>query len=350
MTTKRSPHWEQPADSAAVHADDLLLGAIGRGAPTPASEPVVDLLSAWRAEITQAADRSLARDSPIPIPRGAAHPTQRSPRPLLLTSAAVAVIALLCLATLNATPQSPLWPITTAVFPQRADARLAQEAIHHARQAAAEGRYADSQRHLDRATDLLDRLGSDPRIEQLRSEIDAIRTAILDADPPASSAEPPVPAPSEPPVPAPSEPPVPAPSEPPVPAPSGTARPSPARPANPAPPTAPPSSIAPLSPVAPAQPEAPAPATSVPAESPAPTNPASPGKPAHAIPARIVLPPPGQHRPARPYPAPRGSARVPDSTPRTGTHRDPRDGTPPRQCRNCPLSPHHSKVAVPVYR
>src|SRR5215211_2027836 len=160
-----SSHRGQPADPAAVHDDDLLLTAIGQGMPPPAGEPVADLLSAWRAEIIRATARSLAYDARPAVRRGTA---RRALRQLAVAATAVVVTAGLVAATFNATPQSPLWPVTTTFFPQQANIRLAREAIHDARQAAAEGRYGDSQHHLEEAAGLVDRLGSDPLIEQLR--------------------------------------------------------------------------------------------------------------------------------------------------------------------------------------
>ncbi|HET8662077.1 MAG TPA: hypothetical protein VFM55_24220 [Micromonosporaceae bacterium] len=182
-----SPHRGQPADPAAVHDDDLLLTALGQGLPPPAGEPVADLLSTWRAEIIRAAARSLAGEAGPTARRGTARWALRQ---LVVAATAVVVAAGLATAAFNASPESPLWPVTTAFFPQRANIQLAQEAIHDARQAAAEGRYDDSQRHLEEAAGLVDRLGSDPRIEQLRSEIDAVRTAIPDAGPSVSGTGP----------------------------------------------------------------------------------------------------------------------------------------------------------------
>ncbi|HET8683863.1 MAG TPA: hypothetical protein VFM54_18635 [Micromonosporaceae bacterium] len=284
-----SPHRGQPADPTAVHDDDLLLSAIGRDMPPPAGEPVVDLLSAWRAEIVRTAARSLACDARPAARQGTA---RRALRQLVLAATAVVVTAGLA-AAFNATPESPLWPVTTAFFPEQANVRLAREAIHDARQAAAEGRYGDSRRHLEEASRLVDRLGSGPRIEQLRSEIDALRTALPGAEPPVSGIAPPA-----------------ADTEPPVPAPSGTARPGPV-PASPAP--------APADPAPPAGPLLPSPVPSSPVPaSPAPATPVAPG-PARPAPTTGPRPVP---RPGTAHASPPGTAARPDTAARPGPGRE----------------------------
>ncbi|HZN19791.1 MAG TPA: hypothetical protein VFB84_16645 [Micromonosporaceae bacterium] len=72
---------------------------------------MADLLSAWRAEIIQAAARSRAYDARPAARQGTA---RRALRQLAMAAAAVAVTAGLVAGTCTATPESPLWPVTTA--------------------------------------------------------------------------------------------------------------------------------------------------------------------------------------------------------------------------------------------
>jgi hypothetical protein len=106
----------------------------------------------------------------------------------------VAMTGVLGVATLHATPDSPLWPVTTTVFPERANLFLAQQSIRDARQAAAEGRYTDSYRHLDRAMALIDQLGAHPQGPQLRAEVNAIKLTLPATFQPAAPAPAPAPA------------------------------------------------------------------------------------------------------------------------------------------------------------
>jgi hypothetical protein len=184
MTTRPPRNGVPPVDPAALRHDELLIEAISRGELVHPDEAIATLLSAWQVEVTQAAARTRPPGLPCltPVsPRGRrrpAVPPRTQVRAGWLAAAAVTVTAGLGLATLNATPDSPLWPVTKTVFPERAGLVLAQQAIQDARRAAAEGRYGETRRHLERATMLLNDLEADRLTGQLRSEISTIRASL----------------------------------------------------------------------------------------------------------------------------------------------------------------------------
>lgn len=185
-TTPPAPRRPSPAEQlTAVERDEILVDALASGQPAPAGEPVADLLSAWRTEVTAAAQRALDHGTPLPA---RPVPIRTSPglprRPILIAAAAVALSGGFGLVTLNAPPASPLWPVTQTVFPRRAALRLARQAIDDAREAAAQGRYADARRHLEQAETLIQRLGDDPLSDELRAEVDMVRRTLPEAGSP----------------------------------------------------------------------------------------------------------------------------------------------------------------------
>src|SRR5687768_10599192 len=92
-----------------ISADDLLLDALGRGAPVPDDDPVVAALGAWRVDI----EDGLSPDAPLATPDVAAVHRRRISvlTRMLLGAAAAAVVAVgLAVSTHQAQPGSPLWP------------------------------------------------------------------------------------------------------------------------------------------------------------------------------------------------------------------------------------------------
>lgn len=168
---------------SAIERDEQLLDALGSGQPTTDGEPVTDLLAAWHEDVARAAERASARRRPPAGTTGGRAPRISGRRAALAAAAALTMAGTVGLTTFNATPQSPLWSLAEAVFPERARLVLAEQAIRDARSAAAEGRHRDAQRRLDEATRLLSGLPDEPRLQQLRGEIDTIRNT-MPAEPP----------------------------------------------------------------------------------------------------------------------------------------------------------------------
>lgn len=183
------PHAQEPFDVATVTRDEAMLDALGRGESPPADDEVAVLLAAWRAD--------LAADLPaVPVVRPAAVPDapneptmpagsgRRRRRVLqrVVGTVAAAVVGLagaVTLAASNAAPGSLLWPVTEAVYEERAESRVAaheaEERIAQARQAAAEARYSDAARLLDEATALVGKVRDKGLAQRLLDEIKALR-------------------------------------------------------------------------------------------------------------------------------------------------------------------------------
>jgi hypothetical protein len=179
VVTERS--GEQHVDLAAIRADDALLDALGRGEPAPSGDDLAGLVVAWRAE--------LATDPPSDALEPPAHGTAVRPVPVRrratgfrrALAGAVAAAAVLGGVTLGAQrsgPDSPLWPITRVLYPQRADVREAEHAIGLARDAAAAGRYDEARRLLDVAAAQAETVTDPASRQRLRDRIDELRRSL----------------------------------------------------------------------------------------------------------------------------------------------------------------------------
>jgi hypothetical protein len=187
MTDSRPSPPERPVDLDVLRADDLLLDALGRGEPGPADDGVAALLAAWRAELTEA-PAAAAVDGPtvvIDVPADDAPVAEVVPitrawrRRRARLGVAAAVLAVVAggtgIAAAQASPGSPLWPITHLVNPDRVDVLDAESAIADARKAATEGRSADAQRLVTRADVLVSRVRDRRVAARLRAELDDVR-------------------------------------------------------------------------------------------------------------------------------------------------------------------------------
>jgi hypothetical protein len=91
----------------------------------------------------------------------------------------------------GAGPDSPLWPVTRAVYPDRADSRMhqaaAQRDLDDAQQAVAAGDTTDARRYLDDAGHHLSRVKASAEATKLRQRADRMRRK-LDAANAASAA------------------------------------------------------------------------------------------------------------------------------------------------------------------
>lgn len=177
MTDHSPSRFERPIDLGVLHADDLLLDALGRGDPPPSGDGLADALAAWRADLA---------DPPEPAPVNNVMPISRARRRrgVRLAVAAAALVATIGgtgIAAAQAGPDSPLWPITHLVNPDRADVLDAESAIADARRAVTERRRDDARRLLDRADALISRV-RDPRdAARLRAELDQVRHLLATA-------------------------------------------------------------------------------------------------------------------------------------------------------------------------
>ncbi|MEE6262459.1 hypothetical protein [Plantactinospora sonchi] len=206
----------EPLDPRVIDADDLLLDALGRGEPGPDDDPVAGLLAAWHAELDT--DRPAETAEIRPAPDRTRRPERRPgvtapgrrrsgrlreraggplPRRLAFsTAAAVVVVALLGLGVNRAGPTSPLWPITSAVYPDRSAVRAVEHTLGLAEDAVATRRYDDARRHLEQALGQVAAVRDPVEERRLRADIDRIRGGLpVNAEPDPTPATPAVPSP-----------------------------------------------------------------------------------------------------------------------------------------------------------
>ncbi|MDW5325220.1 hypothetical protein [Plantactinospora sp. KLBMP9567] len=221
-------------DPAVVAADDLLLDTWGRGASAVGDDPLAGLLTAWRAELDtdlpafdldaafvltrpqqvgQGPDGIRPPRTAVPVrrprpgasasrlpagrrpgagPAGSARKAAGRPGPsrppvrpgllvrrLVLSSVVgVVVTALLGLGVNHAGPTSPLWPVASAVYPDRSAVRAAEHTIQLAREAVAERRYAEARAELDRAAVQVTEIRDSAEAGRLRTEIERVRLGL----------------------------------------------------------------------------------------------------------------------------------------------------------------------------
>jgi hypothetical protein len=208
-----------------IAADDVLLDLIGRGEPAPEDDKLAGLMATWRADLDadQPGDLDIMAilaelsDDTAPIRpavpeeeplKPAPAPARRRWRPgrryLVGAAAALLLIAGLGVGASQAGPDNPLWPVARVLYPERTDVRLAEHNIALARRAAADGRYADARRTLDKAAGTLGRIDDRDLVGRLLAQIEEIRRTLPPADAqrdttpatPSPSASSPAPAPA----------------------------------------------------------------------------------------------------------------------------------------------------------
>jgi hypothetical protein len=217
----------------ALDLDDELLDALGRGDRPAGGDRLALMLAAWRDDLDEPADRPLDGATPGPetvalvpdttearangqasIPRPGIRPPRpsvplRSARPMpnrpardqasgphgsrrwtrrsRIAFAATVVFAvglvsgIVVAAASNATPNSPLWPVSQLLYPERADRVGAQDALTRARVAASEGRLGDARRLIDEAQALISKVADPAERTRLQSELDQIRQLVSSA-------------------------------------------------------------------------------------------------------------------------------------------------------------------------
>ncbi|SCF07103.1 Anti-sigma-D factor RsdA to sigma factor binding region [Micromonospora coriariae] len=190
------PDGGEEVDLAAIHSDDLLLDALGRGEQEADADGLTAMLAAWRADVT-ADQADTVVDGPAhvvpPPPDGrsgtlrAGAPTSPVPGPprwqpsvrraLGFAAAVVAVLMLatgLGVASHDAGPTSPLWSLTKVLHPERAEVLGVEHSTARARAAVAAGRYDEARELIDQAQRDLGRVTDPADATRLRADIDAV--------------------------------------------------------------------------------------------------------------------------------------------------------------------------------
>jgi hypothetical protein len=189
-------------DLTVIAADDALLDTLARGEPAPDDDKLAGVLAAWRADLdddqpadfdvaamlAELPDETESQGDPVPVqavPSAAPRrwrPGPRARRYLTGLAAAGLLVGGLALGAGQAGPESPLWPITRVLYPERSDLRLAEHNIGLAREAAAAGRYADARRTLDKAAGDVERVDDPELAGRLRAQIEEIRRTLPPVD------------------------------------------------------------------------------------------------------------------------------------------------------------------------
>jgi hypothetical protein len=197
----RGPIEDRPAELSAIAADDALLDALGRGEPAADDDRLAGLLAAWRADLDDDLpgefelpdDLDLDETAELParvslVKATAAaevatvtpirRPRKRMRRFAVGIAAGAVLIAGVGIGANRAGPDSPLWPVAQALYPEHAEVRLAEHRIGLARAAVADGRYADARQWLARASASVDRIRDQRTAQRLRAEIEELRRSL----------------------------------------------------------------------------------------------------------------------------------------------------------------------------
>ncbi|GIJ43325.1 hypothetical protein Val02_02110 [Virgisporangium aliadipatigenens] len=169
-----------------IAAIDELLDAVSRGDDLPGSDTLAAALKEWRTDL----DEDIPESAPIPeIPPAPARTFWR--RVAVGVAAASVLAGGLSIAAHGAGPDSPLWPVTKAVYGETADLRLVEHTIARARTAVDAGRYDEARRLLDDASEGVGKIRDRGTAQRLRSDIDEIRGRLpVPATPPAPAVSP----------------------------------------------------------------------------------------------------------------------------------------------------------------
>lgn len=228
MTDTTPSPSNEPVDLDVIRSDDALLDALGRGESAASNDRIDTLLAAWRADLAVGSvDAAVRRmDSPVGCVGTAAggvdlaaetahvstirsaHPAaasagvestpdsarqqrvsreRRMPRRARLAVAAAAVAAIVggtVGAAATATPGSPLWSISQAIYPARADRLAAEDALAQARRAVDARNFEQARRALVHAEQLISRVDDPREAALLRGELRQIEQLLLPASAP----------------------------------------------------------------------------------------------------------------------------------------------------------------------
>jgi hypothetical protein len=228
MTDTTPSPSNEPVDLDVIRSDDALLDALGRGEPGASDDGIDALLAAWRADLAvgrvdaaarrvdssagrvgtaeggadlaaEAARVSTIRSAhpaaasagvePVPgsVRRQRVSRERRMPRRARIAVAAAAVAAAVggtVGAAATATPGSPLWPISQAIYPARADRLAAEDALAQARRAVDARNFEQARRALVHAEQLISRVRDPREAALLRGELRQIEQLLLSATAP----------------------------------------------------------------------------------------------------------------------------------------------------------------------
>jgi hypothetical protein len=190
---------DEPTDLSRISADDALLDALGRGEAAPPGDELAGLLHDWRADL----DEKLDANQPLVgelLEARSNRPIELKPRRRgvkLLTGIAAAILVLggIAAGAGQAGPNSPLWPLTKVMYPERADTRSAEQAISRAKAAIAANRLDEANHQLDQATTLVGRLQNPDDKRRLTDQIAQLRRVLAAKTAPSLPATPSAPVP-----------------------------------------------------------------------------------------------------------------------------------------------------------
>ena len=174
MNEQQVPTFEP--DEATLARDDALLDALGSGAKLPGEDTLAMALYMWREDLS------------APPKAVAAERARRKKRRITWGIIAAALAATLgtgatVAAASSAQPDSPLWPITQWVYPERASttsAAVAKERIADAQTAVDEQHLPEAKKLLDEAETLIANVTSLLEKEALMADLQRVR-AVLNA-------------------------------------------------------------------------------------------------------------------------------------------------------------------------
>ncbi|MPZ86055.1 MAG: hypothetical protein GEV28_39080 [Actinophytocola sp.] len=193
-------------DLTTLRDDDQLLDQLGRGAP--ADGDVEEMLAGWRAGLPDAGptDRHLldavtatvtgrraARRRREHASRRRGAPNRRRTARVSSSAAAAVLIAggTVTVAAAHAGPDSPLWPVTRAVYGDLAESRVARDgaiqAVSDARTEAGRGHYPEAERLLAVADSLVVKVHEPADARRLRLDIATVRDLLPKPQLPATS-------------------------------------------------------------------------------------------------------------------------------------------------------------------
>ncbi|NES27969.1 hypothetical protein GCE86_09605 [Micromonospora terminaliae] len=196
-----SEHWpdggEEP-DLTTIAHDDLLLDVLGGGGGWEAdADGLTAMLAAWRADLTADEENTDVTGAHGLHSRTAVHHpvdqvgadttsghfpasapsrpfTRRALRLAAAVAAALVLLTALGVGSRNAGPNSPLWPLTKVLHPERADVRDTERTIARARAAVEARRFEEARQLIDQAQQDLTRITDVAAAARLRADIDAV--------------------------------------------------------------------------------------------------------------------------------------------------------------------------------
>ncbi|SFB15138.1 hypothetical protein SAMN05216266_105238 [Amycolatopsis marina] len=176
-------------DEVTMAADDLLLDRLGRGEQQADTDSgaVADLLAQWRRALPDGTEADVREPLSVlsapEVPRSRRFGGRAARAVLAGATATVVAFGGASLAAANAGPDSPLWPVTRVLYPDRAESRTAADAVVQtlgaARAALDQGRGTEADRLLDEASVLLTDVREPAVAQRLRTEVEQLRVLVV---------------------------------------------------------------------------------------------------------------------------------------------------------------------------